>query len=186
VPRRLLTACCLAAALCACTAAPPSARTAWERRQGGTVDDPAAARRAAAALRRLLPDAPSALALHLLDTSDPVAYSFPDGSLYLSRALARQLPDDALAATLAHELGHLLLDGHLRSPESLRGLPLAQDADVERAADRIATRLLRAAHIPPAALAAALEHVADASQNSPFAPALRTRAAAIKSLPDQP
>ncbi|MEW6268147.1 MAG: M48 family metalloprotease [Thermodesulfobacteriota bacterium] len=50
------------------------------------------------------------------------AWSWPDGDVRVSRALVELLDDEQLAAVLAHELGHLLDEGHLRAmPAALAG-----------------------------------------------------------------
>jgi predicted Zn-dependent protease len=68
-----------------------------------------------------------------------------------------------VSAALAHELGHLLADGHLRSVVGLNGGEL----DCESRADAIGLRLLVAAHLGPEAMASMLEKVGAAPGMSP-------------------
>ncbi|HVX83620.1 MAG TPA: M48 family metalloprotease [Phycisphaerae bacterium] len=151
---------------------------AWTSSHGGLLPGPetAFARRALERVSSQL--AGPQLRIFVLRCADPVAYSFPDGSIYISAALIHALSDDQLAAVVAHELGHLLHDKFLTPPAALRGnIQNATGADIESAADALGRELLIANHIPCTALAAALTIIADRSRNSPYEPSLRARAA---------
>ena len=156
---------------------------AWSLHQGGLLTGPesAAAQSALDRVGSQLTGPP--LRAFVLRSSEPVAYSFPDGSIYLSAALVHALSPDQLAAVVAHELGHLLHDKLLTSPAALRGdTPAGANADIETAADMLARQILIAHHIPSASLADALTIIADRSRNTPWEPALRARAAHQRTL----
>jgi Zn-dependent protease with chaperone function len=87
------------------------------------------------------------------------AYSYPDGSIFITRGLVDRSTDDEIAAAVAHELGHLLGDGHLRGLATLRGT----DGDAEARADAVGCEALVAQGIPPDAMARMLMMVARAS-----------------------
>lgn len=164
---------------------PAGPHASWERTQGGVLPL-AAAEPARRALERVSSDlAGTPLRVFLLNTREPVAYSFPDGSIYLSAGLARALTDDQLAAVIAHELGHLLHEQMLGPPAALRGaadLP----ADIESAADDLGRRLLIAHGIPPTALADALDFIADRSRNTRYYSPVHARAQRQHALDRQP
>ncbi len=93
------------------------------------------------ALRSVHPCADTtSLRVHVLDTRDIGAFSWPQGDIVVTAALLELLDDDELAAALAHEIGHLLSDGYLGSAATLVGRPSRHDA--EAAADELAVRLL--------------------------------------------
>lgn len=80
------------------------------------------------------------LRIHVLDSPDVGAFAWPEGDIVVTAALLDLLSDDELAAAIAHEVGHLLSDGHLRSAAALVGKPSQHDA--EAAADELGMRLL--------------------------------------------
>ena len=106
--------------------------------------------------------------LTVSDSSTVAAYAWPDGRVLLTRGLVRLLDDDELAAAVAHELGHLLADGHLRTVAALGGARLAgpSAADVESRADAAGCGLLSAAGYAPAAMPRMLQKVAGAPGTS--------------------
>ncbi len=161
---------------------PEISRTRWELGQGGTLNAEAAPvqnHRASIALQRLA-DTDSRLSVHILDSHDPVAFSFPDGSIYLSVSLVDRLSDDQLCGAIAHEMGHLLRDGILRTPEALRGIDA--NMDVERAADLLGRQVLQSRGIPMAALTEALEKVADDSRGTIYYAAIAQRVRLLQSM----
>jgi Zn-dependent protease with chaperone function len=91
-------------------------------------------------------------------TAAPGAYAWPDGRVVLTRGLVRLLDDDELAAAVAHELGHLLADGHLHAAAALSGAGPA--TDVERRADSVGAALLGLTGYPADAMPRMLEKVA--------------------------
>jgi Zn-dependent protease with chaperone function len=96
------------------------------------------------------------------------AYSWRDGRVRVTRGLLAAVDDDELSAAVAHELAHLLADGHLRSRASaLRG-SAAAGLDVESRADRLGRELLAACEIDPQAMVRLLERLAaSATASSP-------------------
>jgi len=92
------------------------------------------------------------------DTPRVGAYAWPDGRILLTRGLVRLLADDELAAAVAHELGHLLADGHLHAAAALSGT--GAGPDVESRADAVGRALLPPANYPPDAMPRMLEKVA--------------------------
>lgn len=146
--------------LVGCGAAPhPPAE--WVRQQGGLVCD-ARQRRAEVLLARLADRTIDArLRVYVLSSDDLSAHSWADGSVYLSRGLVDRLSDDEVLAAMAHELGHLLGDGHVRSAVSLRGCAGGESClDEEERADAIGLDLLRARGVPGQAMATMLDKVA--------------------------
>jgi len=55
--------------------------------------------------------------------------------------------DDVIAAALAHEMGHLFGDGHVRPVVSVKGCN--EDLGAEGRADAYGVELLRVEHLPP-------------------------------------
>ena len=109
----------------------------------------------------------AAVSVHVADSPAVGAYAWPDGRVVLTRGLVERLDDDELAAAVAHEIGHLLADGHVRTVAALTGdaqrattTKAESNADEESRADAAAVRLLRRAGRPPEAMARALTKVA--------------------------
>lgn len=78
--------------------------------------------------------------VQVLDSDGVCAYGWPNGNLFVTRGLVDLLSDQELAAAIAHEMGHLLNDGHLHTLVSLRGCCVSPD--IEARADSIGVRLL--------------------------------------------
>jgi hypothetical protein len=169
---------------CASTAS----HSAWEIDRGGIACTSGDARlspgRAHAALARVAPgDTRLALHVSILNNAAPLAHSFRDGALYLSTGLLQRLTDEELSAVLAHELGHLIIDGFLTpEPAALSGSTPPTPSDVELHADFVARSILDAHHLPAAALTTALAKVAAASRGEPFYRSLMQRVATLRSL----
>lgn len=109
------------------------------------------------------------LRIHVLDSSDVGAFAWPEGDIVITTALLELLSDDELAAAIAHEVGHLLSDGHLRAAAALVGEPSQHDS--EAAADELGTRLLTDGGRPAEAMIRMLEKVQRA--NAPAGATLR-------------
>ena len=73
----------------------------------------------------------------------------------MTRGLIDLLNDEELAAALAHEIGHLLADGHLPGRFSLHGTSGAEDVEVR--ADALGSRLLAEAGVPAESMKRMLE-----------------------------
>ena len=81
----------------------------------------------------------------------------------MTRGLVDGLDDAELAAAVAHEIGHLLDEGHLRSRAGLRGgHTRSTGSDAEARADAVGVTLLESAGLPRSAMVGMLEKVADA------------------------
>lgn len=80
------------------------------------------------------------------------AYAWPRRHVFVTRGMALQLPHDELAAALAHEIGHLIDDGHITRPQSLTGAAGGDSRDAEARADAIACELLASAGVEPGAM----------------------------------
>jgi Zn-dependent protease with chaperone function len=114
-------------------------RQPWEQANGGLIRD-AHEQRAQAAFALLgLPNA-TQVHVHVLNCNAVGAYGWPDGAVFVTRGLVDLLDQQELAAAIAHEAGHLLDGGHVRSVVSLRGC--TDDPDAEVRADAIGVRLL--------------------------------------------
>jgi predicted Zn-dependent protease len=145
----------------------------WVRAQGGIETDAASQdrlERAAIRLSRGHDQLPVRVAV--LATDAVSAYSWPDGQIFVTRGLLNRISDDQeLAAAIAHELGHLLDDRHVRLALSLRGRENADD--LEARADAIGASLLEAQHIPRGAMPSLLRKVAATMPPAAQEPLLR-------------
>jgi Zn-dependent protease with chaperone function len=155
----------------ACASAPAGEAPAWQRWSAahGGVLAPAEAgsahARAEAALARIAGACACAHAtVRVLGDSEPAAFAFRDGSLFVTRGLVALLGDGELAAALAHELGHLTRRGD--------GLP---GPEAERLADRLGAELLRASGLAPELMAQMLRRLGG--------PGIATRLAALETAP---
>jgi predicted Zn-dependent protease len=140
---------------------------AWTHNQGGVLRDSRQPRIDRIAARILPESAKPKTSVQVLASIEPSAFSWPSGKVFVTRGLVDLLDDDELAAAIAHELGHLLGDGHVKeSPgsavASLRGCQT--DFDAESRADAMGVNLLRAKGIPEKAMGSMLEKVRVAGQ----------------------
>jgi hypothetical protein len=158
-----------------------SSHTAWEATNGGVLCGAPECEKADLALHRVSEGMDANLSIRVLTTDSMEAFSFRDGTVYVARGLVDRLNDDELAATVAHELGHLLHDGVIASPAALRG-SLGGNGDIERTADLLGRGLLVEHHIAVDAMPSALEKVADASRNTPYYQPLEERIAYLRAL----
>lgn len=179
----LFLAACLAGAQ-GCATSRVAGRAAWEQDRGGLAGAPLEDR-PTRALARVAPTTCSlTLSIHVLRNETPVAHCFKDGTIYVSTGLLACLTDDELSAVIAHELGHLMIDGLLApEPSALSGRAATLAAmDEELHADLLARRVLGVRKIPPAVLATALAKVAAASKDQPFYGRLMRRVALLTSM----
>jgi Zn-dependent protease with chaperone function len=158
----LMLSLAVAAAGCGSTS-----RKQWVSAQGGVVSDSRQARveRAAERISSSCGLCKSVLRPQVLDRSGPAAYSFKDGSVFVSRGLVDLLDDDELLAAVAHEAGHLINDKHMTGFAALRGA--AVHGDGEHAADQAGCRVLAACGMQPSLMSRMLRKVA-LSENTPL------------------
>jgi predicted Zn-dependent protease len=114
-----------------------------------------------------------AVKVRVTDSGEVGAYSWPDGTVELTRGLFERLDEDELAAAIAHELGHVLGGRGPAAASALGGESGVPD-DVEARADLCATRLLARAGYPSDAMARTLAKV---RQSPGITPACRARLA---------
>jgi Zn-dependent protease with chaperone function len=137
----------------------------WVRQAGGVVVD-AQQQRVETVVARLVGDDPELrLKIHVLATDAVCAFAWPNGTVYVTRGLVDRADDDVLAAAVAHEIGHLLSDGRVRSVASLKGCD--KNADAEGRADAYGVALLRTRHMSTESMARMLRLVRDSNQLSP-------------------
>jgi hypothetical protein len=137
----------------------------WIANQGGIDPGPGQARaeRAIASLwgncegRRV--------AIRVLANDAAVAFSWPNGDVFVSRGLVKLLDDAELTAAVAHELGHLLGDGHLHAVVSLNGT--RANLDLEERADAFGVELLRSRRLPTAPMRGMLTKLASSRSLPP-------------------
>jgi Zn-dependent protease with chaperone function len=104
--------------------------------------------------------------VRVLGSSEPAAYSWPTGEIFVSRGLLELLDDEELAAAIAHERGHLAAGNGQHGALGLRGR--AQGLEAELQADQIGADLLNAAGIPPATMADMLSKVRNGADLQPI------------------
>lgn len=121
---------------------------------GGAVEE--RARRVAAPLVKACGD--KRVIVRVLDSDAVTAYAWPGGEIYVTRGLLERMDDAEVAAAVAHEIGHLLNDGHLKRPVGLKGCGALEDE--EAAADQTGVELLKRCGMEGAAMRRMLEIVA--------------------------
>ena len=138
----------------------------WVARHGGLCDTGVSARPQAALQRLVRAGDGRGPRIATLASDTPAAFAWPDGSIFVTRGLVGLLDDAELTAAVAHELGHLMGDGRLRSAASLGGgsasAPSAsaqRDACAESRADAVGSELLRRAGVATDAMPRMLEKV---------------------------
>jgi Zn-dependent protease with chaperone function len=156
-------------------------REAWVQQEGGLVAGDAHARVERVAKPLTAACDGHQVTVRVLDSNIACAYGWPDGSVFVTRGLLDLLNDEELAAAVAHELGHLLEDGHLHGRMSLQGD--CGKLDAEERADLRGCELLEATGLPPQAMAQSLRKVARApgAANARVREALEQRARRLPS-----
>ena len=167
----------VAGLLTGCASAPADL-DAWALRQGGCITNPADPRvvrvsQIGASLAAQTVGCP--LRFHMLQNSSITAYTWPAGDVFVTAALVDHATDDEIAAAMAHELGHLLGDGHIATVVSLQGNP--GPLDVEQRADLLGCQLLLATGRSPQAMIQTLAKVGAA--NPSCRPEIAQRIAAL-------
>jgi Zn-dependent protease with chaperone function len=145
-------------ALVAVGCAPELLRPVSETCRTPTAIESAWLARAEAGLDRLRPSYSGPLVVRVCDSEKVGAYSWSDGTVYLTSSLLVLLTDDEVSAVIAHELGHL---AHVEGGCQGFALGGPRNADEEQA-DAVGVMLLRTSGIPPGALGRALAKVRDA------------------------
>ena len=107
--------------------------------------------RACAVAADLLREATSPIHVEVLARDDLAAFTWPDGHIYLSRGLVMALDDDALAAAIAHEAGHLIVGAPARSAV-VGSMTSEPSLESEMRADEIGVQLLKRRGIPSEAM----------------------------------
>lgn len=138
---------CLAtiSAIAGCAAAPqPQAVDLWAVREGGVTTAGTCQTRADNSARPLIACCTGRrIRVEVLETNTVGAFSWPSGRVFVTRGLLEHLDNSELTAAIAHELGHLLSDGHLQIiGEEVRA---CTDLDREVRADAAGMELLGAA-----------------------------------------
>ena len=144
--------------------APAAVESSWVQTRGGILPG-SRERRAEVACAALVRGMNNPPRIHVLDSADIGAYSWPDGNIFVTRGLMDLLDDQQLVAAIAHEMGHLLADGHLHTVVSLRGC--ARTPDAEARADSAGVALLRSRAIPPEAMIGMLRKLRAAMPAAP-------------------
>ncbi len=128
------------------------AAPAVEARYGGVVRNANAERRIAHVGQRLtqaLPELHGDYQYRLLDSDQRNAVSLPGGRIYITRALyARLDSDELIAATLAHEMAHILAKDHFKPRPHNPDHALRK----ELSTDKLAAVILNAASLRRSAL----------------------------------
>jgi Zn-dependent protease with chaperone function len=149
-----------------------SSEANWVKMQGGVLIDPR--QQKAEDSLALLGAYGRGLHVQVLNNETIGANSWRDGSIFVTRALVDLLDQQELAAVMAHEMGHLLNDGHLQGAASLRGCCVNPDAEVR--ADATGVELMRIQGINPEVMATMLKKVKGAiATSSPCQQGLATR-----------
>lgn len=181
---------CLAVTSTGCAAGPRSAAmNRWITQQGGELVQDARQQRLDR-IAKQLSDATlnGPLTVTILDSDRITAYSWPNGEIFVTAGLLDACTDQQVAAAIAHEVGHLLNDGHLKTRQGVQGLggnaPHAHDHnnsnnDIEIEADAMGCRLLSAAQLDPQAMASLLQTVREQSPVAKVKAAMSRRIAAI-------
>jgi hypothetical protein len=124
--------------------------------------------------------APS-LGVSVLDSDDTGAFCWRSGAVFVTRGLVDILDDDELSAAVAHEVGHLLVEGRTPIAAALDGCRF-HAMDAESAADFAGRELLRRSAVPDAALPRLLNKLAaQPATNSACRECLARRAARLAS-----
>jgi Zn-dependent protease with chaperone function len=122
----------------------------WARGKGGVIPGGADQARAQHLARPLVAGIDHPITITILDSPAAGAWTWPDGRIFLTRGLLALADDQELSAAIAHELGHLLADGHATGPTpvaALRGCSGGCDGR-EAHADELGIALLRQRKLP--------------------------------------
>jgi Zn-dependent protease with chaperone function len=162
-----------------CARAPAGPSRGWISRQGGLLDGEASWRPQALLAQLATTDLPVGLSVHVLASRELAAYSWPDGSLFVTSGLLARLDDAELCAALSHEIGHLLADRKGGAPPPA-GLSGSLSDEKEQRADAIGVALLKRQQLPEEAMISMLKKVA--AGESPGSPCQRAMTRRINQL----
>jgi Zn-dependent protease with chaperone function len=129
----------------------------WIADQGGVLPGSRESKAQAAAAPLVACCQGRKICVQVLDTDAVGAFSWPSGRVFITRGLMDHLDDQELRAVIAHELGHLLTDGHLQTVACLKGCCVNPDAEVR--ADAAGVVLLKTQGISADAMARMLAKV---------------------------
>jgi Zn-dependent protease with chaperone function len=135
----------------------PQPMNRWIADQGGVLPGAREARAKAAAAALVACCEGREISVQVLDTDAVGAFSWASGRVFITRGLMDHLDNQELSAVIAHELGHLLSDGHLQTVASLKGCSVDPDAEVR--ADAVGVALLKTRGISADAMARMLAKV---------------------------
>jgi len=133
--------------------------THWVAVHGGLVTGAYQNRAVAVATPLFATCSGKTLTIQVLNMDSPAAFSWPDGHVFVSRGLEDQLTNPELAASIAHEMGHLLNDGKISTVAALQGTDAGLMVEVN--ADATGMKVLKSNHISPEAMVSMLEKVGD-------------------------
>jgi predicted Zn-dependent protease len=142
-----------------CATSPRRSTSVWVNAHGGLLPAESAAQARIASVSQPLTAACNGrtITVNVLATDAVTAYSLRDGHIFVTRGLLDHLSDAELQAAVAHELGHLLSDGHLQTVASLNGCCVNPDQEVR--ADAVGARLLKSEGLQPRAMLSMLKKV---------------------------
>lgn len=155
IVRAIMMLCVAGGAGCSASLDPPQT---WLAEQGGLVNGAQEARVQQVSQSLISRCGVRGVTVRVLRSDGACAYAWPDGGVFVTRGLVDLLDDAELVAAIAHELGHLLNDGHLDTLAALKGSSAAC-GDAEHRADLTGIALLKATGLPPEAMARALTKV---------------------------
>src|SRR4051794_29202266 len=183
--RAVVVAFVLSIAMAGCATSRSGSIERWSRAYGGLLPARSDAQARIASISQPLTPACKgrAITVNILATDAVTAYSLRDGHIFVTRGLMDHLSDAELQAAVAHELGHLLSDGHLQTVASLNGCCV--DPDQEVRADALGSRLLETEGLQPRAMLSMLRKVKRFGSLSPScATAVQRRIALLAASTD--
>ena len=142
-----------------CAVLPSNQVEKWAASNGGTISGGRQERCERAIARLQVPKQVACLKVAVLNSETTGAFCWRSGALFVTRGLVDIVDDDELAAAIAHEVGHLLVDGGPAPAAALDGYRL-QSNDAEAAADLAGRELLRRSEVPEEALPGLLNKLA--------------------------
>jgi predicted Zn-dependent protease len=126
----------------------------WLAQRGGTIETRDSHRIQSMTDQLLARSGGSVTQVHIvvLDSDRPVAYAWPPTTVIVCRGLLESYDCSLVMAAVAHEIGHLVDDGHVAAPQALTGSVLSSARDAESRADDIGRAMLEKAQMNPSAM----------------------------------